>query len=252
MRKVFTALLILLFGSIIFNSPISAVIGQWSSNGNLINYQDGNVSVGVNSTDRGNYRLQLNGNADGSGKANLLRLSHHGSLSDNDRFWTFRTLNYGRADYGSYALEISQPASSYSGCVGCGGDLVLRPWRNVVIRSSNTAVDAKLLVYGEVQAKQVRVTLGSQYWPDYVFEENYDLMSLSELNNFINEYKHLPNIPSAELIGKEGISIGDMQRLQMEKIEELTLHLIEKDKEINDLKTRMERLEGLITIRNIL
>jgi hypothetical protein len=242
-KKLLLSTLLILLISISFSWQVFATAGQWSSKGSLIYYSAGNIGIGANSTDRGSYKLQIGGGTSGTGKSNLIRLSHGNSSSAaTDRYWTIRTLQYGRADYASYALEINQPASAYSGCSGCGGDLVLRPWRNVVVRSSNTAADGKLLVYGQIQAKEVLVTADANYWPDYVFGEDYKLRSIPELEMYINENKHLPGIQSSKEIGKSGLSLGDMQQKQMEKIEELTLYIIQQQKEIDALKTQVKQL----------
>ncbi|WP_462248819.1 LytTR family transcriptional regulator DNA-binding domain-containing protein [Ferruginibacter sp.] len=75
-------------------------------------------------------------------------------------------------------------------------------------------------------------------WPDYVFNKNYQLPELNEVENFIRKNNHLPGIPSAKTIETNGLNIGEMQKLQMQKIEELTLYIIELKKEIEKLKTQ--------------
>jgi hypothetical protein len=95
--------------------------------------------------------------------------------------------------------------------------------------------DYKLAVYGKIIAEELMVKLRGN-WPDYVFSPTNKLMSIDELSSYIAINKHLPNIPSAIEIQKSGISVGDMQVKQMEKIEELTLYIIELKKEIEALK----------------
>lgn len=91
----------------------------------------------------------------------------------------------------------------------------------------------KLFVEGGVLTEKVRVSIkGSGYWPDYVFDNKYKLMPLNELESFYNKNKHLPNIPSAKEIAKGGLELGEMQTKQMEKIEELTLYVVEQNKAI--------------------
>lgn len=91
----------------------------------------------------------------------------------------------------------------------------------------------KLFVQGGILSDEVRVRTG---WADYVFADNYKLKPLSEVENFIKENKHLPNVPSAQEVEKQGLNIGDMVRIQQEKIEELTLYIIQLQKEIKELK----------------
>jgi hypothetical protein len=95
----------------------------------------------------------------------------------------------------------------------------------------------KLAVNGKVICEEVKVKLADNGgWPDYVFADTYKLRSLNEVETFIQENKHLPNIPSAATVQKEGIEVGDMQKRMIEKIEELTLYVIELQKQVNELK----------------
>jgi len=99
----------------------------------------------------------------------------------------------------------------------------------------------KVVVDGKILSEEVRVQ-NSLDWPDYVFSDSYDLRSLQEVESFIKENSHLPNIPSADEIEKEGIILGVMQTKMMEKIEELTLYIIAQQKEIDTLKTMVKTL----------
>jgi len=92
-----------------------------------------------------------------------------------------------------------------------------------------------LAVCGKIRATEVKVNAASE-WCDYVFEEDYDLRDLSEVDAFIKKNKHLPEIPSAKVVDKEGIEISAMMVLMMKKIEELTLYTIEQEKRINQLE----------------
>lgn len=92
----------------------------------------------------------------------------------------------------------------------------------------------KLSVNGNVRARKVRVYATT--WADYVFEEDYELMPLQDLEIFIKENKHLPNVPSEAKVLNEGIDVGDTNRVLLEKVEELTLYVIELNKEIERLK----------------
>ncbi len=92
-----------------------------------------------------------------------------------------------------------------------------------------------LSVNGLVKAKEIVVELTD--WADYVFDKKYKLRPLEEVEIFIKENKHLPNIPSAREIEEKGLQLGDTQKKMMEKIEELTLYVIELKKEIDKIKT---------------
>lgn len=102
--------------------------------------------------------------------------------------------------------------------------------------------NAMLTVRGKAVAQSVYVTMSN--WSDYVFDKNYHLMPLMEVENYILNNKHLPNIPAAaEITGdNSNLNLGEMQQLQMEKIEELFLHLIKQEKEIEALKKQNAEL----------
>jgi hypothetical protein len=101
----------------------------------------------------------------------------------------------------------------------------------------------KLAVDGKIGARGIKVTLGTP-WADYVFNSDYKLMSLVSLEEFIKKNNHLPNIPSAEEVKKEeGIDLGDMNVKLLEKIEELTLHMIEMNKKMEETNKRISALE---------
>lgn len=114
-------------------------------------------------------------------------------------------------------------------------------------------------VAGTVRAKEVKVNLNAPA-PDYVFEKDYKLPSLAETQKYIQENKHLPEVPSAKEMEEKGINLSEMNMLLLKKVEELTLHLIEKnellDQEISlnkmqqvdlkDLKIKMEKVLTLI------
>ena len=101
--------------------------------------------------------------------------------------------------------------------------------------SARIATGYLLSVDGKAIAEEFRV-LNSASWPDYVFGSNYKLMPLDVLECFIKNNKHLPNIPPAAEIEKEGILLGDISKRLIEKVEELTLYVIELKKEIINLK----------------
>jgi hypothetical protein len=97
----------------------------------------------------------------------------------------------------------------------------------------------KLSVNGNIRSKEVVVEAN---WADYVFDKNYNLPLLIDVEKFIQQNKHLPNIPSAKEIEETGLHLGDIQRRMMEKIEELMLYIIEQDKSIQQLKEQVREL----------
>lgn len=98
--------------------------------------------------------------------------------------------------------------------------------------------DTKLAVNGTVHAKEVVVDLVG--WPDYVFEDNYNLMPLNELEKSIDTNGHLPNIPCATDVESNGVELGSMNKKLMEKVEELTLYIIQLNKELQEVKSQLK------------
>ena len=130
---------------------------------------------------------------------------------------------------------------------------------NVGIGVENPAaklhVDGKILCSGEIEvadlnsnsinvnslnAKDIQMDMHGA--ADYVFDENYDLKSLSEVESYVNEHKHLPGMPSAAEMDANGVSVSKMSNLLLEKVEELTLHMIKLEKENAALKAKVESL----------
>ncbi|WPU98890.1 hypothetical protein SNE26_23025 [Mucilaginibacter sp. cycad4] len=100
----------------------------------------------------------------------------------------------------------------------------------------------KFAVNGSAIATSMTVKLNSA-WPDYVFKKDYQLPSLSEVKAYIDQNQHLPEIPSEQQIAKEGLNLGEMNKLLMKKVEELTLYLIEKEKQLKGQENKTDKLE---------
>ena len=94
---------------------------------------------------------------------------------------------------------------------------------------------------GITRARKIKVD--AAVWADYVFDEGYQLMPLSEVESFLKEHKHLPSVPSEQAIKEQGIDLAEMNAKMMEKIEELTLYLIEQNKELEKVKAELETIK---------
>ncbi|CAH0994005.1 hypothetical protein EMA8858_00112 [Emticicia aquatica] len=102
----------------------------------------------------------------------------------------------------------------------------------------------QLFVKGGILTERVRVAVAnSDRWADYVFKKGYRLRSLHEVEKFINHYHHLPNVPSAKEMAKDGLDVMETSAKLMEKIEELTLYLIKANKQIEALERKVDNLE---------
>ena len=94
-----------------------------------------------------------------------------------------------------------------------------------------------MAVKGKIITEELKVLkYGSGGWPDFVFSKEYQLPSLKEVENYIHTNGHLQNIPSAREAAENGINLGEMNSKLLQKIEELTLYMIEMKKEIESLK----------------
>lgn len=198
---------------IVFPTKVLATPGQWSASGSTIYYEDGNVGIGTASP--GTYKLAVNATTG----------------------WTGRFQNQGsdvRLAYNNHGIYVKTSTT--------GGEAIIQLHNNT---SPIFYVTANGTGYLDGTFKTKQLIVKQNVWADYVFDEDYYLMPLSEVEKFINANGHLPNIPSEEELSGE-ISVGDMQRKQMEKIEELTLHLIEKEKQIDELQKRLAKIENLI------
>ncbi|MBO9562904.1 MAG: hypothetical protein J7621_09030 [Niastella sp.] len=162
------------------------------------------------------------------------------------------------ADPGGIGMIIGEPNTGTGGFTSLSAGISARQngygylqaikasgssWGNIVMNLSGGSVGIgttetgsfKLAVEGGIGARLVKVTAQSP-WPDYVFNKDYQLMSLASLEVFIKKNNHLPNVPSAATVKAEGIDLGDMNAKLLEKIEELTLHVIELSKKVEALE----------------
>ena len=100
--------------------------------------------------------------------------------------------------------------------------------------------NAKLSVDGKIIAKEIVVT--QQSWADYVFANNYTLPNIYEVEKFYKANKHLPEIPSEKEVTANGVNVGDMEKLLLKKIEELTLYVVEQKKQADNQQVLIEKL----------
>lgn len=101
----------------------------------------------------------------------------------------------------------------------------------------------RLAVKGSIKAEEIVI---ETTWSDFVFEDDYNLRSLAEVEGHIKEHGHLPDVPSASVVELEGLSVGESQKFMMQKIEELTLYMIEKDKQVSALQVQVEAQQSRI------
>ncbi len=116
------------------------------------------------------------------------------------------------------------------------------PFQYEINTSSGNTNGYRLTVQGAIYTNKVNID--TQTWCDYVFEKDYNLMSLSDVDQYLKTEKHLPGIPSAKEVEANGIDVGEMQKMQMEKIENLYLYNIELKKENEILRKEIELIKS--------
>ncbi|UOY07782.1 hypothetical protein L0P88_04330 [Muricauda sp. SCSIO 64092] len=153
-------------------------------------------------------------------------------FKNNNRLsWVMST----RGSSDDYALRFfpSQNGTSWS-----APSLSLSTNGNIGIGTINTG-SWKLAVNGKIRAKEIKVETG---WPDFVFYDDYQLPTLDEVENHIQENGHLKDIPTAREVEENGIFLGEMDSKLLQKIEELTLYTIQQEKKIKELESLNKKL----------
>lgn len=216
-----------------------------SGNGNI--YSSGRIGVGTTTPQE---KLHISGGSillDGS-----VGSSNDHTHSSGDELWTTghwsariktasgtawqvvnpsnigKYMGYGLTNSGYYWFSSNQLAHDHHSTDDVVRHMALEP------ASNGTST---LKVYGNILTREVTV---STTWSDYVFDKDYKLMSLSDVESYINKNHHLPGVPSATEVEGGNLKLGEMQAKHMEKIEELTLYIIELNKKIEDLEKRLQ------------
>jgi hypothetical protein len=157
-------------------------------------------------------------------------------LSNGNRNFRFRNSNTGKTPLTlSPSGKVGVNTSDFFG----NHDLYVNG--STYIKGDSPEVHS-LYIEGTTVAEEIFVKL-KEFWGDFVFEPDYVLQPLSEVEAFVKEHKHLPGIASAAEIHSTGIPLGETERMLVVKVEELTLYLIELKKEIDDLKVQLQEAE---------
>jgi hypothetical protein len=218
-------------GGVWTNHTDRLYLADWetASKGININLSNGEVAIGTDAGQQTGY---------GS------RVSFLGASANGDPLWMSRyntannsselRVNIGD-DYGQHEDMFVVGTHHWN-----GGDwfphLAVQASGRVGIGTASP--DAQLTVKGDIHTREVRVDMNGAVGPDYVFEKEYSLLPLRELESYINQHKHLPEIPSAKQMEEEGINLKEMNLLLLKKVEELTLYVIELKRENDNLKSQ--------------
>ncbi len=203
-------------------------LGAFAGNKNNSGYDNVMLGATAGANIVGNRNILIGratGNALTSGTGNIFIGYQAGALLDNisNKLYiqnsndTEKPLIYGDFQTGQVGIETSYVPGAY-----------------------------KLAVNGDVIAEEIQV-MERIHWPDYVFDDDYNLLSLPELETKIESLGHLPGVPSAEEVNENGHALGKMDAILLEKVEELTLHLIDMNKNMERLNQENKLLKKEIS-----
>ncbi|WP_124020590.1 MULTISPECIES: tail fiber protein [Flavobacterium] len=213
---------------------------QWSEWGKiLMSDQDGNVDL--------TGRLAVLRTANRPGKAHIL--FGNGSALSGQPSAMLSFAGYGIQHSGfTWVPNTSMDEGKLFLSFGGAEDGIANPIKVTFQSNGNVGIgtknpDSKLTVAGNIHAQEVKVTARAGEVPDYVFANDYKLKSLEEVESYIKQNSHLPEIPSAKEIEKNGLMLAEMNMNLLKKMEEMTLYMIEQNKRIKDLEKQIEEIK---------
>ncbi|MEO1486514.1 MAG: hypothetical protein AAFU57_12250 [Bacteroidota bacterium] len=214
--------------------------GYWAQTGSDIHYDGGNVGIGT-TTPEAFLEVEGTGTIGGQWNPNnsFFSIKEDGTSSaiimDSNEIYGSGTLHIG-AQTGDIVKfrKVTATGSTDHMIIDANGNMGI---------GTTTPGSWKLAVNGNIRAKEIKVETG---WADYVFKEGYDLPTLEEVEKHIQEKGHLMNIPSEAEVLENGIQLGEMNKLLLEKIEELTLYILEHKKQMADQQKQIDELKKLL------
>ncbi len=217
---------------------------------------EGNVRIRTNSFTQ-NGRLFTQGPSTSLNQWTRGVVSNNLKWNESTNMWDVNTSNF--SDFSAMRFENGGVIGFYTrlstGSPYSISNNNLTQYRIMTLRQDNVTIgtdrivggahtDYRLSVDGKVVAQEIVVTLDN--WADYVFADDYQLQPLTEVAAFIEANNHLPAIPSEAEVAENGVEMGEMFKLQMQKIEELTLYIIEQNKAIEQIKAENEAIKAML------
>lgn len=230
----------------IVSKPGTDITFHTSTGSNFV-FENGNVGIGTNTP---NHLLEINGDFFVTSTSSILgnvgigtsvlpteKLVVNGNIS--------QTVGFNIATNQIKAPDVNGLRLSDQG----GHGIFVTEGGNVGIGTDSPG-EYKLAVDGKIQAEELKIVL-SVPSSDYVFEKEYDLISIAKLEDYIAKNKHLPEVPSAKEFEENGYNVGEMDNLLLKKIEELTLYIINQQKELEYQQNEINKLKYILSHTSI-
>jgi hypothetical protein len=232
--------------------PYASALAFGNNGGAMLNASNQNIGFALFKSGVYKMRIHIDASSENvgiGGPAKPSALLHLNSVTSGDTFKISNaTTGHNKMDglniynTGNEAFIVNLENSALN--LGTNNTTIakLTPLGALVIGNTPTPSGYKLYVETGILTEKVKVAIKtSANWADYVFEDNYALQPLSQVEQYIRENKHLPGIPAANEIVEHGLDLGSMDAKLLEKIEELTLHLIRLEKEVELLKQNQKK-----------
>ncbi len=222
-----------------------ASYGTWYLGGNKVGI-DNNYADFIGTCNNWPFRIKTHGlermRIDGNGNVGIGIYSPKTTLDLNGHFFIHDNTNAGVIYFpanGNFYFRSTDYPQVYDAAnermfIGGNGNV------GIGTTLENNPNNYKLAVNGTIGALEVIIENSSSTWSDYVFDKNYKILSLLELEKYITKNKHLPDVPSANEVKEKGIKVAEMDATLLKKIEEQTIYIIDLQKQIDELKKQIE------------
>ena len=223
-------------------SGLTNLPSVWTKSGENVYYNSGNVGIG---TTNPNSHLEISSSTGGSWDTPFLKIKRDQDLDlgaigieTNLQHWVIAAISSAPDVSDGFWIK-DQKNSAVRFMINNSGNVGIGTTTPHTLTNGGTA---KLSVNGGIAAKEIEVTLNG--WADYVFNSDYSLMTLKEVEEFIITNNHLPDVPSEKEVIENGVNLGEMDAVLLQKIEELTLYTIEQQKLIDELIEEVKSIKN--------